>query len=66
MLGLHESPLVICCEGCVAFTGGFNCDLGVKTEDIWRNGIRIGSRAQAVCPRPEVMEDYLVEHLLKM
>jgi hypothetical protein len=71
IMGLHESPLakfmnVISCEGCVALTGGFLCDLGVKTEAIWHNGIRIGSRAQAACPRPKVMEDYLVEHLLKI
>lgn len=54
------------CEGCLAATSGFYCDLGAKTVVVWKEQRQVGARPLGRCPRPEQREDYLVEHLKRI
>lgn len=54
------------CEGCLALTGSNLCDLGRKTELVWRNNVPVGSRSLGECMKLNNIDDYLIEHLRKM
>jgi|GEM_PF-3274158 len=54
------------CEGCLAATGTFLCDLGMQIQAVWKDHVQIGATPLFDCPRPEQLDDYLVEHLKKM
>lgn len=54
------------CEGCLAATSDFFCDLGAKTVIVWKEQGQKGARPLQSCPRPEGREDYLIEHLKRI
>ncbi|WP_041245504.1 hypothetical protein [Geotalea uraniireducens] len=54
------------CEGCLAATSDSGCDLGAKTVMVRNEQGQKVARPLQNCPRPELYDDYLLEHLKRI